>query len=91
MEKQRRLAQSGFLLACVGLAIAAVSVLPGVLSIGSFPWPLIVGTAIYLPGAFMVMIGSRGPGMKEAIGRLRFVRLGFIAVFAFAVFRLFNP
>ena len=90
MHKKEKVVKTGFVASIVGLCIAVLALFPSVSPSEAFPWPLLVGSFIYLPGAFMVMIASRGPGMKEAMGKLRFVRLGFIAVFAFALIRLAN-
>ncbi|MDI9639408.1 hypothetical protein QM565_27245 [Geitlerinema splendidum] len=43
----------GFGICLTGLLLALVSLIPGVLRDGAFPWPLFVGAFIYLPGAFL--------------------------------------
>lgn len=88
MQQRRPLAKIGFSVAVAGLALSLLSLVPAVVSAKDFPWPLLVGSFVYLPGAFLVMIGSRGEQMKEAMGKLRFVRMGFIAVFAIAIMRI---
>lgn len=88
MAERSRLAKVGFVLAIAGLAIAMLTLIPAVVGPQSLPWPLFVGSSVYLVGSFTLMVGSRGPHMKEQMGRLRLVRLGFIVVFATMIMRL---
>lgn len=44
------------------------------------PWPLLVGSTVYLLGALCLVANARGPAAKKAMGQLRFVRLGIIVV-----------
>ncbi len=91
MDKMGRFRAVGFTLAVVGLLFAASSLVPGFIPKEQFPWPLLVGSFIYLNGAFLVMIGSRGGDAKLQMGRLRFIRLGFVAVFGLIVWKMFAP
>lgn len=88
MAKRESLKKVGLGLAIVGLAVALLSLLPSVTPRGVFPWPLLVGSAIYLPGAFMLIFGSKGMEQRSAMSTLRFVRLGFVAVLAVVLFRM---
>jgi hypothetical protein len=91
MERSERLRALGFALALAGLFFAASSLVPGFIPKEQFPWPLLVGSFVYLNGAFLVMLGSRGGDSKLQMGRLRVIRLGFVAVFGLIVWRLFAP
>lgn len=71
-----------------GLGVALIGLLPVFSEKDSFPWPVFAGPAIYMPAAFGLVYLSRGPNMKSMMTKLRFIRLGFVAVFAVAVYRL---
>ena len=90
MERNEAFRKIGLCTAVGGLVVALLSFVPVISPKGSFPWALIVGATIYLPGAFLLVFGSKGADRKAAIGKLRFVRLGFIAVFAFVIFRMMS-
>lgn len=90
MERHETFRKVGLGMAMAGLAVALLSVVPSISSREAFPWALMVGAAIYLPGAFLLVFGTKGEDRKAAIGKLRFVRLGFIAVFAFVIFRMMS-
>jgi hypothetical protein len=92
MEKRDRLRAIGFQIAVFGLLVACVSLVPQFFSRDQFPWTLLVGSFIYLHGAFMVLVFSKSKSdVKKNLGTLRFVRLGFVVVFALLVWRLFAP
>ncbi|MCH7945234.1 MAG: hypothetical protein IIC73_04360 [Armatimonadetes bacterium] len=90
MEKRESLRKLGLGMAMAGLAVALLSVFPAVTPRDGFPWPLLAGSAIYLPGAFMLIIGTRGMGQRSAMTTLRFVRLGFVAVLAVVLWRMMS-
>lgn len=75
----------GFGICLTGLLLALVSLIPGVLRDGAFPWPLFVGAFIYLPGAFLAFFGTKGEDRNKAFRMIRFIRLGFIAVFLIVI------
>ena len=91
MDRLAKFRATGYALAVLGLVMAASSLLPAINPQNSVPWPLFVGSFVYLHGGFLVVLGSRGPDAKAHVGRLRFVRLGFVAVVAILVMRLVNP
>lgn len=71
---------------CVaGLGVSLLSLVPGVVPTGVFPWPVFAGTAIYFPGAFLAFFSSRGQERNRVFNNLRFVRLGFVAVIVVAI------
>lgn len=90
MDRLARFRRAGFGIAIGGLVIASLSLVPQLSPREQFPWPLMVGAFVYLPGAFFVLVGSRGANAREVMGRLRFVRLGFVAVFAIVVWRMLS-
>ncbi|HXH61028.1 MAG TPA: hypothetical protein VNI20_06680 [Fimbriimonadaceae bacterium] len=90
MERQERMRKNGFTIAIAGLAVAALSLIPPLTPKQGFPWLLILGSFVYLPGAFMVLVSSKGPDAKLIMGKLRFIRLGFIAIFALVVWQMFS-
>jgi hypothetical protein len=71
-----------------GLAVALIGLLPVFADPKSFPWPIFVGPAIYMPAAIGLVVSQRGVDRRAAMTKLRFIRLGFVAVFAVAVYRL---
>lgn len=91
MEPRAKMRKIGYALALVGFAVALVSIVPGVFQPKEFPWTIIVGSFVYLHGALLVVFGSRGKDAKQNLMSLRFVRLGFVAIFAVMVWRLFAP
>jgi hypothetical protein len=92
MERRDRLRALGFQIAVFGLLVACVSLVPQFFGKDEFPWTLLVGSFIYLHGAFMVLVFSRSKSdVKKNLGALRFVRLGFVVVFALLVWKLFAP
>jgi hypothetical protein len=82
----QRLRTAGYVLAVLGLFVAASSLV--LFSKEQFPWTLFLGSFVYLFGAFMVFFGSRKDDPKTAMARLRFIRLGFVAVFALLVWKM---
>ena len=86
-----KLRKAGYALALLGFAIALVCLVPGLFGKEEFPWPILVGSFIYLNGAFLVMFSTRGKDARKALGSLRFVRLGFVAVFAVLVWKILAP
>lgn len=80
MDAKAKLRTVGYVLALVGLFTAAASLVPTVVPKDGFPWPLFVGSFVYLNGAFLVYFGAPTKDRKEHMGKLRFIRLGFAAV-----------
>lgn len=76
----------GLTLCLMGLAVAILSVVPGVVPKNTAPWPILVGSAIYFPGAFLAFFSTRGMDRRRVLNMLRFVRLGFIAVIVLLIF-----
>lgn len=91
MDKMAKLRALGYALAGAGLLFASSSLVPGFVGKDQFAWPLLVGSFVYLHGAFLVLIASRGKESKANMNRLRFIRLGFVAVFALIVWKMFAP
>ena len=91
MQKREKLIKAGFSVAAIGLVVALFSIVPGLFGKDDFPWPILLGSFLYLHGAFMVYFAARGPEMKRHMIKLRFVRLGFVLVFAILVWRIFAP
>lgn len=91
MDKREKMRKVGYALALLGFAVALVSIVPGVFGKHDFPWTLIVGSFIYLHGGLLIVFGSRGKEARQNLMSLRFVRLGFVAIFAVLVWRLFAP
>ncbi len=85
------LSKIGLSLCVVGLFVAVLTVVPGVVPSGGAPWPIIVGSAIYFPGAFLAFFSSRGQDRRRVINYLRFVRLGFLAVVMLLIFSITQP
>ena len=90
MEKREGLKKLGLGMAAAGLVVALLSVVPAVVPREGFPWPLLVGSAIYLPGAFVLIFCTKGMERRSAMTTLRFVRLGFVAVLAVVLYRMMS-
>lgn len=78
----------GFAIAVLGLLIAATSLVPTWFDHDDFPWPLFVGSFIYLNGSFLTFFTAPKSEKRQAMVRLRFVRLGFLALVGIVVWRL---
>jgi hypothetical protein len=87
MDRQAKLRSWGYYVALLGLAVALVSIVPGLFGKSDFPWTLFIGSFIYLHGAFMVMFGSRGADPKKTMSSLRLVRLGFVGIVAVLIWQ----
>ncbi|MBX3114880.1 MAG: hypothetical protein KF836_09975 [Fimbriimonadaceae bacterium] len=72
----------GFGLCVAGLAVALLSLVPAIVRPGELPWPVFVGSMIYLPGAFLAFFSTRGKDRKIMFNQIRMVRLGFFFVLA---------
>ena len=90
MEKRESLRKLGLGMAMAGLAVALLSVFPAVTPRDGFPWPLLVGSAIYLPGAFILIFSTRGLERRTSMTTRRFVRIGFVAVLAVVLYRMMS-
>ncbi len=77
-------------LACcvLGLLISAAALVPAWTRSSVLPIPLFVGAGIYLLSAFVMMAASTPEDRPRLQLWLRFVRLGFVVVFLFALLRL---
>lgn len=91
MDTKAKMRAAGYVLAALGLLVAAASLVPAVVPKGEFAWPIFVGSFIYLNGAFLVFIGSQTADRKAHMVRLRFIRLGFVAVLLLVIWQLFAP
>jgi hypothetical protein len=74
---REKLRKGGMALCVAGLVISLLSYMPSIRSGMVFPWPVLVGSAVYLPGAFGVFMGTKGADRTKALTTLRFIRLGF--------------
>ena len=83
-----RLSNIGFFTAVAGLGIALLSLIPSLSEGQILPWPLIVGSTVYLLGGFCLAFNARGPEGKKAMVRLRFVRLSFVVIFLILLQRI---
>ena len=88
MERQAKLRKLGFALAILGLVVALTAIVPGLFKKDEFPWTLLVGSFLYLHGGLLVVFASRGVDAKQTIGSLRFIRLGFVLVFAVMIWQI---
>ncbi|MCW5935776.1 MAG: hypothetical protein KIT11_00520 [Fimbriimonadaceae bacterium] len=74
--------------AILGLLIAATSLL----SVNrDLPIAIFIGAAVYLIGGLWLTLVVRGKDVKVWQLRLRFVRLGFVAVFLLTLFQISRP
>lgn len=80
--KAETLNKIGFALCVVGLAIALLSLVPAIVPDGELPWPVFVGSMVYLPGSFLVFFTSKGKDRATQVNKVRLVRIGFFAVIA---------
>lgn len=78
----------GYTLCGVGLAVAFLSMVPAVVPYGTPPWPIFFGSAIYIPGAFLVFFSSKGADRNRAFSNLRLIRFGFLIVIAVLIVQL---
>lgn len=83
-----RAVRFGFLLSLVGFAIACLSLFPNAPGSKGFPWPVFAGSAVYLPGAIVAFLNSRGRERNQTFMWLRVIRFGFFAILAIALFRM---
>ena len=67
-------------MALVGMLVSSLSLLPFVSPHDPIPWPLIVGSTVYVLGAFCLAFNARGDSGEKAMVRLRFVRMGIIVI-----------
>lgn len=88
-DVQLRRARIGLGIAVLGLLVAAASLLPTVTPVGRFPWLILVGSVIYLPGGFLIAAHARGDQGKSWLLALRVIRLAFAAVMLVVVLRMF--
>ncbi len=77
---RERWVQSGLWVAGAGLGVALLSLVPQIGGGLPLPWPLLLGSSVYLCGAIAVVANARGPGGKALVGKLRLIRFGFIAI-----------
>lgn len=79
----------GFGLCVVGLLIALLSLVPAIVPANQIPWPVFVGTMVYMPGSALVFFSSQGQARNRNYNLVRFVRLGFFAVIVILSIRIF--
>lgn len=79
-ETDAKRMKMGVALAAVGVAVAAINLLPpfqGAL----IPIWLMAGMLVYLPGSFLVMTVRQHPDKWNQMMRLRYIRMAFAVVF----------
>jgi hypothetical protein len=87
---ESKLPRIGYFFCVLGLGVAMLSLLPGIVPPGDFPWPIFVGSAIYFPGAFLAFFLTKGKDRNKIFNQLRFIRLGFIAIMAILMIIIFR-
>jgi len=86
-----RLPFVGLGMAILGLLVAITSLFFKGESAKDFSMPLIligVGSFLYIPGSFLVFYTERRNRMKPMMGYLRWVRLGFVVLVLYWIFRI---
>ena len=81
----------GLGLAGLGLVVAITSLFIRAQSPKDMTIPLTLiglGSFLYIPGAFLVFYSERKQKMKPMMGYLRWVRLGFVVLVMYWVFRI---
>lgn len=81
--------KTGTTLCLSGLAVALMGLF--LTKPGEFPILVFVGGFIYLPGSFLAFLSAKGENRNKVFWNLRFIRLAFFGVVAFAIFRMMNP
>lgn len=85
---RQQLADLGFGVAVLGMAVTLLSLTPLANPRDPLPWPLFVGSTVYLLGAFCLIANARGETAKKALGKLRYVRMGIIVVVVVLIQRM---
>lgn len=81
----------GFGLCFLGLFVALLSLVPAIIpDAGTLPWPILAGSIIYLPGSVLVFFSSKGETRNSNFNKIRFVRIGFVAIIAILSIRIFQ-
>ena len=86
-----RLPYVGLGMAILGLTVAITSLFFRGGSAKDFSMPLIligVGSFLYIPGSFLVFFTERKSRMKPMMGYLRWVRIGFVILVLYWIFRI---
>lgn len=86
-----RLPIVGLGMAIVGLLVAITSLFFKGGSAKDFSLPLILiglGSFLYIPGSFLVFFSERRSRMKPMMGYLRWVRIGFVVLVLYWIFRI---
>ena len=78
----------GFALCIVGFLIALGTFIPQVVGPHDFPWPVLAGSLVYMPGAFLAFASARGPGRNQVIMWVRVIRFGFFAILMIGMLRI---
>ncbi|MBL8064750.1 MAG: hypothetical protein JNM34_02710 [Chthonomonadaceae bacterium] len=86
-----KVTQLGFNIALVGCAIVALTLVPAFSANQALPWPLLLGSTIYLAGGLLAAMNARGSEGKALMGRLRSVRLAFAILALLALLRPWEP
>lgn len=78
----------GYSLCILGLAVAFLTLIPAIVPINVLPWPIFVGSMIYLPGSFLIFFTAQGQDRNAAFNKIRMIRLGFLAVVVILTVRI---
>ena len=78
----------GFCIA--GLFVALLSFVPAIVPEYSLPWPVFVGSFIYVPGASLIFFSAKGADRQMVFNKIRMIRLGFLAVIAILITRILS-
>lgn len=89
-ERRAKLHKTGMVLCILGLIVALLSFVPAVVPEYSLPWPVFVGSFIYLPGASLIFFGAKGSDRQMVFNQIRMIRLGFLAVIAILITRILS-
>lgn len=64
--------------------------MPNVVPPGDFPWPVLLGSAVYLPGSFMAFFGCKKEERRQVVTTVRLIRFGFVAILVVGMVRIFG-
>ena len=78
----------GFGTAAFGLLLSSLSLVPSIGKGQFLPWPIIVGSVVYLAGGLFLAINARGASGRKYMLWLRMVRMGFIVIVFLMLFKV---